>query len=97
MQKIFTSKFLAEIGFKKVRLPKSPYNKAGKYGKAKSIKGSGITVIRWNNEGHSCTYFGDKLLPNVSVEVKKDWDTRTAFNGYAYTQDDVRKILSLTW
>lgn len=56
-----------------------------------------MTVIQWCEEGHSCTYFGDKLESNTSVGLLKDGGARHAFNGYVYSQDDFRKILSLTW
>ena len=55
-----------------------------------------MTHIYWNNDGHSVTYFGDKLKPNISFSIRKDADTRYAFNGYVFTQDDVRLLLKLT-
>ena len=92
---IFTEEFLTEIGFILVEKNKSEFKPYPIYGKAKDR--TGMTIICWCDEGHSCTYFGEKLQPNTSFSVEKDGGTRYAFNGYAYTQDDVRKILSLTW
>jgi hypothetical protein len=94
-QEIFTDEFLKEIGFSLIGRKKSGYRPYSVYGKAKDK--IGLTIIEWNEEGHSCTYFGEKLEPNTSVGILKDGGTRTAFNGYVYTQDDLKKILSLTW
>jgi hypothetical protein len=57
----------------------------------------GMTHIYWNEEGNSCTYSGKKLEPNVSMSIRKDADTRYAFNGYVFNQDDVRRLLKLTY
>jgi hypothetical protein len=92
-KEIFTDEFLEEIGFKRAPI-KTPDIRCGK---AIDKKTGGMTVITWNTTGHSCTYFGDKLPQNVSVGIGKDGGTRTAFNGYVFTQDDVRKALSLSW
>ena len=92
--KIFTPEFLKEIGFNLVHETKSEYRPFMYYGRAKDK--IGMTHILWNEEGHSCTYFGDKLEPNTSVEIRKDGDTRTAFNGYVFSQDEVRLLLKLT-
>ena len=94
-QEIFTDEFLKEIGFALIEKKKSEFKPYPIYGKAKDR--TGMTIIEWCDEGHSCTYFGDKLEPNTSVGVLKDGGTRHAFNGYVYTQDDLRKVLSLTW
>lgn len=94
-QKIFTADFLKEIGFTLVEEKKSEYEPYAIYGKAKDR--TGMTIIEWCEEGYSCTYFREKLEPNTSVGILKDAGTRTAFNGYVFTQDDVRKLLSLTW
>jgi len=91
MLKIFTDDFLKEIGFKF-----SKGDEDSQYGEAVSLMPRGMTVINWNNEGHFCTYFGDKLKENVSVSIKKDAGSRTAFNGYVYSQDDVRMLLDRT-
>ena len=93
--KIFTEGFLKEIGFTLVFEEPSKFAPHNIYGKAKGR--IGLTHISWNEEGHSCTYFGDKLEPNTSITIYKDAETRKVFNGYVFTQDDVRKILSLTW
>lgn len=88
MKKIFTEDFLKEIGFTLISEEKS-------YGSAKDR--TGMTILYWNEDGHSCTYFGNKLDLNVSFSIRKDADTRTAFDGYVFSQDDVRRLLKLTW
>ncbi len=87
---IFTDDFLKTIGFKREET-KEPY------GKAVDIRTNGMTQIFWNTEGHSCTYFGEKLEQNISFAIKKDGGTRYAFNGYVFSQEDVVKLLNLTW
>ena len=94
-EKIFTSEFLKEIGFALISEEKSKFKPYSIYGKAKDR--TGMTVLSWCEEGHSCTYFGDKLEPNTSLGIKKDGGTRYAFNGYVFNQDDVRTLLKLTW
>lgn len=96
-QKIFTPEFLKEIGFKLVKEEKSKYPPHQIYGEAIDVRTNGMTVINWNEEGAGCTYFGEKLEPNTWVYVGKDGGTRAAFNGYVFTQDDMRKVLQLTW
>jgi len=91
MLKIFTEDFIKEIGFK---FSKGDEN--SQYGEVNSLIPRGMTVINWNTEGHTCTYFGDKLKENVSVSIKKDGGTRTVFNGYVYSQDDMRMLLDRT-
>ena len=93
--KIFTPEFLDEIGFTLISETKSTFKPYQIYGKAKDR--IGLTHIYWNEEGNSVTYFGKELEPNNSISIRKDGDTRTVFNGYVFSQDDVRKILSLTW
>lgn len=93
--KIFTPEFLKEIEFTLVFEKKSKYSPQATYGEAKDR--TGMTVLTWCEDGYSCTYFGEKLEPNTSLGVGKDGGTRYAFNGYVFTQDDVRKILKLTW
>lgn len=93
-QEIFTDEFLNDIGFTLIEKKKSKYKHYPIYGKAKDR--TGMTIIQWCDEGNSCTYFGNKL-ELTSVSISKDGDTRPVFNGYVYTQDDLRKILSLTW
>ena len=95
-QEIFTDVFLKEIGFKLISRKNSEFNPFQEYGKAVDVRTNGITTIYWNNGGHSCTYFGDKLEENTSFCVKKDADTRTAFNGYVFNEEDVKRILTLT-
>ena len=94
---IFTPEFLKEIGFVLVSLKKSDDTKDKFYGHAMDEATQGMTVLYWNTEGHSCTYFGEDLEPNTSFRIGKDADTWTAFNGYVFNQDDVRRILNLTW
>jgi hypothetical protein len=92
--KIFTLEFLNEIGF--TLIPKNDEEtNFGQYGSAKDR--TGMTIIHWNKEGASCTYFAEKLDPNNFLLIEKDGGTRTAFNGYVFNQDDVRKLLKLTW
>lgn len=86
----FSKEFMKELGFKTVK-------DDGVYGKAIDIKTNGMTVIYWNREGRSCTYFGEKLEKNIAVEIRKDADTRTAFNGYIFNQYDIRELLKQTW
>jgi len=93
---IFTDEFLKEIGFKLVSRKNSEFSPFQEFGKAVDIRTNGITTIYWNNDGRSCTYFGDKLEKNISFEIRKDGDTRTAFNGYAFNSDEVKLILKLT-
>lgn len=81
--------FLDSIGFRVIK-------DDGQYGEA-HFKRSEMTHIKWNREGHSCTYFGKSLKPNISVTVYKDGGTRTAFNGYIYTDEDLIGILEKTW
>jgi len=95
MEKIFTPEFLKEIGFTLVYEKISEYKPHKPLGKAKDR--IGLTYIYWNEAGHSCTYFGEKLEENVSLLITKDGDTRKAFNGYVFNQDDVRRLLKLTW
>ena len=93
--KIFTSEFLKEIGFTLIKEEKSKYEPYNIFGSAKDK--IGMTYLYWNEEGCSCTYFGEKLEPNTAFSIRKDADTRDAFNGYVFNQDDVRRLLKLTW
>ena len=88
-EEIFSEKFLKSIGFKLVSLKNG-------YGKAIDIRTNGMTTLQWNLEGASCTYFGDKLKPNIYLGILKDAGTRYAFNGYIYTREDVIRLLVLT-
>jgi len=90
MENIFTPEFLKEIGFKLTE-------EKNKCGKAIDVKTNGMTVLSWNLEGHYCTYFGEILEPNISFGIRKDADTRYAFNGYITSQDDIRMLLKMTW
>ena len=81
--------------FKITEYKESTYTKGVYYGEAKDR--IGMTIIEWSTEGHSCTYFGDKLEFNMSVGIKKDGGTRTVFNGYCFNAEDFKRILELTW
>ena len=94
MEQIFTTEFLEEIGFTLVYIKISDFAPNKPYGCAKDR--IGMTHIYWNEDGASCTYFGEKLEPNISMSIRKDGDTRYAFSGYVFNQDDVRKLLKLT-
>lgn len=94
-EKIFTKEFLDEIGFTLISESPSTFAPYEIYGKAKDK--TGMTLIEWCESGHSCTYFGEKLEENISVGILKDGGTRFAFNGYVFNQDDIRRILKLTW
>lgn len=88
--KISMSKeFMLENGFKTV-------SDDGVYGEAVDIR-SGMTTINWNRKGHTVTYFGEILKPNIAVMIQKDNKSRTAFNGYIFSQFDLRKLLEQTW
>lgn len=93
--KIFTPEFLEEIGFTLVyeKPPKNPKRPLDIYGCAVR---RGMTHLYWHEEGYSCTYYGEDNEPNTSLSIRKDADTRNAFNGYVFTQDDVRRLLKLT-
>jgi len=94
-EKIFTPEFLEEINFSLIKEEKGKYKPYPLYGSAKDK--IGMTILEWCDEGASCTYFGEPLEPNTSFGIKKDGGTRYAFNGYVFTQEDVRNLLNLTW
>lgn len=56
-----------------------------------------MTVLEWNNDGPSSTYFGEPLEDNVYLSIGKDGNTRKVFNGYVFSQEDVKFLLSRTW
>lgn len=102
---IFTPEFIDEIGF--IWQDKYRYQPFGQeeyvtrevtppYGRAIDKKMMGMTVLQWNTEGHSVDYFGKPLPPNVSFAILKDGGTRFAFNGYVFSQEDVRRLINLT-
>ena len=95
MEKIFTPEFLKEIGFGLISEKISEFKPNLPYGSAKDRYG--MSYIYWNENGYSCTYFGMPLEPNYAMSIRKDGDTRTAFNGYVFNQDDVSTVLKLTW
>ena len=82
--------FMKELGFKTTK-------DDGVYGEAIDIRTNGMTVSNWNREGHSCTYFGETLKPNISIQIRKDSGSRTVFNGYIFYQDKLKDLLELTW
>lgn len=86
----FSKSFMKDLGFKTTK-------DDGTYGVAKDIRTNGMTVIYWNRGGHSCTYFGDKLEKNISVTIRKDGDSRTAFNGYIFHENQLKDLLEMTW
>ena len=97
MEDFITNELLEELGFTLVSYEQSEFNLDVFFGKAESKSPRGMTLITWSTGGHSCTYFGEKLRPNISVGIKKDGGTRTAFNGYCFNEEDFRKVLQLTW
>jgi hypothetical protein len=68
----------------------------GQYGVAKSKANGGKKVIKFNLEGISVDYSGNKLPENIAVGIYDDWDSRTTFNGYVCNGEDFKKILELT-
>lgn len=85
-----SKEFMRELGFNTIR-------DDGVYGEAIDIRTNGMTIINWNREGHSCTYFGDKLESNINLEIKKDGGTRTVFCGYIFNENELKDILRMTW
>ena len=81
--------------FGKFTIQKYHYDSGQWYGHA--VDRIGMTHIRWNTGGHSVTYFGEELEPNIGVEIKKDGSTRTVFNGYCFTKEEFQLIMKLTW
>ena len=96
MENFITKELLNELGFKLISLEKSKYSEEF-YGKAYDKRNNGMTQLTWNTSGHSCTYYGVNLEPNIGLCIKKDGGTRTAFNGYVFNEQDFRKVLELTW
>jgi hypothetical protein len=106
MKEIFTPEFLKEIGFTPVTKYESEsfdgkitkYEVEPPYGRAIDKRSNGMTVLTWNTEGPDIDYFGEPIEEgSVYFGVGKDGGTRTAFNGYVFNQDDVRRVLKLTW
>jgi len=85
-----SKEFMSKVGFKTT-------SDDGVYGEAICVRTNGMTVINWNREGRNCTYFGEKLEPNIAVTIKKDGGTRTAFNGYIFREDQLGDLLKMTW
>ena len=96
MEDFITKELLEELGFTRKSYTESA-EKGIFYGVAESISPKGMTVIDWSTRGHRCTYFGKGLDPNISVGIKKDGGTRTAFNGYVFSVEEFKLILKLTW
>lgn len=97
MENFITEELLNELGFNLVKYEESSWKKGVFYGEAHSMIPRGMTTINWNTDGHSVTYFGRTLKPNIGVLIKKDGGTRTAFNGYCFTVNDFKRVLKLTW
>lgn len=89
MKELFNKEHLHDLGFTLIK-------DDGQCGSAKCKRANGMTVIWWNRNGHSCTYFGDKLEENISFGIRKDGDTRTAFSGYVFNKEQVELLLKLT-
>lgn len=94
---IFTDKFLHEIGFMltkvvckstQVSLVKHIYDC-----EAVDNQTHGIFKIKWSTEGKMCSYFGDILPDNISVQIFKE--DKLVFDGFVTTQDNVSEILNL--
>lgn len=66
-------------------------------GKAIDKRTNGMTILYWNTRGHSVTYFGTPLPKNISLNIRKDGDTRNAFNGYIFNPQQLNLLLNLTW
>mgnify|MGYP001615981581 CR=1 FL=1 len=94
MKDLITQELLTELGLTLVSLEESKHRADVFYGKA--IGKGGMEELTWNTSGAHCTYSGVILPANVDVCLKKDGGTRTAFNGYVFTQDDLRKVIQLT-
>jgi len=82
-----------ELGFIVIDIKKSNYKPFKEYGKAKDKYG--MTFLKWNNEGASCDYFGNKLEDNIFITIEKDAGTRTVFNGIVHNIDELKLILKL--
>jgi len=91
---IINAEFLKELGYTIIKQKESVFKPFCIYGTAKDK--IGYTIIHWNTEGSSCTYFGEKLNTNINMRILKDGGTRTVFSGYIFCQEDLIKILSLT-
>lgn len=103
---IFTSEFIKEIGFiqqheyisENFKGVKTTYKVEPPCGRAIDCRTNGMTVLSWNTDGPGINYFGEKIRENaIFFTIGKDGGTRNAFNGYIWTQDDVRDLLSKTW
>lgn len=86
---LFDNDYLDSIGFKVVK-------DDGQYGEAIDKRSNGMTVMNWNRQGHSVTYFGDSLEKNGAMSLKKDGGTRTAFSGYVFSREHIELIIKLT-
>ena len=95
LEDFITPALLDELGFKITSYEQNSGDHF--YGKAVDKRTGGMTVLSWSTRGASCTYFGDRLEPNISLRVGKDGDTRAAFSGYVFNEQDFRKVISLTW
>ena len=105
MENIFTDDFLEEIGFAPVTEyenedfegNKTTYKVSHPYGRAIDKRGN-MTILTWNLNGPSITYYKEPVEKGaIYFEVRKDGGGRVAFNGYVWTQEEVRTVLNFTW
>lgn len=82
------------MGFTLVKRKISEFYLYKEYGEVRDK--IGMTIIYWNNEGHSCTYFGNKLNENISFTIEKDGGNRKVFDKYFFNKEDVKHLLELT-
>ena len=88
LQEWFSEEFLKENNFKKI-------SDDGQYGKYESINPNGYRTLSFNRKGISLSYEGNKLEPNIAIELRLDGGTRNGFNGIVYNSEDFKKVLSL--
>ncbi|HRW21312.1 MAG TPA: hypothetical protein P5509_05010 [Bacteroidales bacterium] len=88
---LFSKDFLKRLGFEITK-------DDGQYGKAESIRPKGKILLSWNRDGAHCDYFGTPITEyNAFFGVEEDGGTRTAFNGIVYSEQDIERILKLTY
>lgn len=87
---IFDPSFMSDLGFTVTK-------DDGEYGAASSDLVRGKTLINWNRSGPSCDYFGNPIKPGaIYLSIKEDGGTRTVFNGYIWTREELEFILKRT-
>jgi len=62
------------------------------YGKANDIHNR--IHLAWNEEGICCDYYGVDLPKNIAIRITNDGGTRTSFDGYICSIDELKFILS---